>query len=174
VQSELLNFKNTAKNRLENDEVAAAADAASKKAKKGQLAAAGGADEEEVEWFTDTSKEAAELRQAAEIEEMKRSAAAAKGVEAILAAAAAKEKAGTERESPVVSLKAFLASPVERSEAEILSELKILQLARSLDEVQKVHLLVQALFDTSKPKTLPAQVKKHASILKHVRHTPCR
>jgi hypothetical protein len=55
-----------------------------------------------------------------------------------------------------------------RSDAEIVSEVRRLQLSRGLDDSQKVQVLLQALIDTTKVKAIPEQFKKHARLLKNV------
>jgi len=117
-------------------------------------------DEEKVEWFTDTSKEAQRARQQAEFAEIQRVDEALKIVEDISKPA---DKSG--KDSPSTVLRMYLASG-GRSPAEVTAELRRLQLARGLDESQRLKTLFEAVFDVSQPQTIVSQFKKQAPLLK--------
>lgn len=106
-----------------------------------QVVAAVEAEVEEVsaEWFTDTSKAAQQARKMAEFTEMKADADIA-AIEEILAKAKLENKA----ESPVTMLKIFLARG-KSTVPEVTSEVRRLQMARGLDDSQKVKVLLEAL-----------------------------
>jgi len=121
-------------------------------------------DEEKVEWYTDTSKEAQRARQQAEFAEMQKAdEAVKKSVDEIAASAKSADKSG--KESPSTVLKMYLASG-ERSPAEVVAELRRLQLARGLDESHRLKTLFQALFDVVQPHTIVLQFKKQCPLLK--------
>lgn len=128
-------------------------------AEDGEAAAADGPEAGEVTWFTDVSKEAQKQRKEQEFAEMKAHAEASKSIDAILGSA----KADNKIESPVTVLKIFLAK--ERSVPEIVSEVRRLQLARGLDGPQRLKVLLEALIDTSDPKTVAPQFAKNAQLL---------
>ena len=113
--------------------------------------------ESEIQWWSDTSKEAADARKEAEFEEMR----GKKSVDAILTASAS---AGAE--NPVETLKNFLALS-NRSQAEIASEIRRLQLARGFTPMERLNILVQALADpNAKAKACLAVFKTHAKLLR--------
>lgn len=87
--------------------------------------------------------------------------AKAKEIEKIMADGEGKEKKLTD---PVVMLKLFI---VENKDPDLIcSELRRLQMARGLDEPQKLKLLLEAVIDFEHPKTVPAQYTNNAKLLK--------
>jgi len=118
------------------------------------------AGDENVEWFSDTSHEAAASRKEAELNEFRGDKK--KSVDAILQSTTAKDGG---LETPRTAMRTYLAGG-DRGTNEITSELRRLQLARGFDDWDRVNVLLQSLFDTSKPKTLPSQFKKQAKVLK--------
>lgn len=78
-------------------------------------------------------------------------------------------KADKKAASPSTMLKIFLAED-ERSVAEIVSEMRRLQLSRGLDQTQKIKVLLDALIDTNAPKKVPALFKGNTEILGEVAH----
>lgn len=116
--------------------------------------------DENVEWFSDTSREAAALRKESELAEFR--TGQKKSVDAILQSTTAKDGA---LDTPRTAMRAYLGGG-DRSTSEITSELRRLQLARGFDDWERVNVLLQSMFDTSKPKTLPSQFKKQAKALK--------
>jgi len=121
--------------------------------------------EEEEQWFTDTSKDAQKKRMEAEFEG-KGDSAAERQKQKRIADIMESAKGDNKSESPVTVLKVFLAER-DRSVAEIVSELRRLQLSRGLDDSQRVKVLLEALVDVSDPATVVAQIKKNAPVLKH-------
>lgn len=68
-------------------------------------------------------------------------------------------------DSPGVVLKVFMASG-ERSVIEVVNEIRRLQMARGLDDAQKVKVLLEALIDLKDLKKVPALYRKHAPLMK--------
>lgn len=125
--------------------------------------------EEDVEWFTDTSKGAQKLRKEQEFLEMQGEGAAEnlKNIDAILDGA--KQDGKSEAASTV--LKIFMASG-ERTVVEIMLELKRVQLARGLDEPQKIKVLLEAVINVDDEKSIINQYKNNAAIFTAVVKTP--
>lgn len=115
--------------------------------------------EEEEAWFTDTSKEAQKARKKQEFEDMGHSTEQSE-VDKILEEAEREDK----MDDPVTMLRLFLAGK-ERTVSEIEAEAKRLQLARGLDEPQKVKAVLAAVVDTKVAK-IESEYKKHSEILK--------
>jgi len=67
-------------------------------------------------------------------------------------------------DSPVGILQIFLGSD-KRSVDEVVAEVKRLQLARGLDEPQKVKVLLEAIIDIKAHATVPKQYKDNAKLL---------
>lgn len=117
--------------------------------------------EEDIEWFTDTSKEAQKTRKEKEFLEMaSKGSNALKNVDSILENAKLENKT----ESPSTVLKIYMASAT-RSIPEIMAELKRLQIARGLDEPQKIKVLLEAVINVDEEKTIAKQYTNHAKIL---------
>lgn len=110
----------------------------------------------EDEWITDTSKEAQRKRKEEEFAGMKANEHL-KEVDEIIASAGGDNSAST-------VLKVFLASG-KRTTTEIVSEVKRLQLARGLDEPQKIKVLLEAVIDMSDPNKIASEYKKNAALL---------
>jgi len=149
-------------------------DETKKKKKKGDGKSKESSDEEEAEkpqavpavqevvWTTDTSKEAQRARMAAEFSELVPATNnASASVEAILAAAKKENKA----ETPGTVLKLYLAGRA-RLPSEIAAELNRLQLARGLDETQRIKVLLEGLINLSDVKTVAQQFSQHANVFK--------
>lgn len=119
-------------------------------------------EEEEQEWFTDTSKTAQKQRMEEEFAEMNENSGVSPEVEAILEAAKAENK----ENAPVTVLKIFLAKG-ERANVDVISELRRLQLARGLDDPQRLKVLLEALIDPTEVKTVHQQFAKKAVLLAH-------
>mmetsp|Transcript_482 Transcript_482/g.680 ORF Transcript_482/g.680 Transcript_482/m.680 type:complete len:410 (+) Transcript_482:87-1316(+) len=121
--------------------------------------------DEDVQWFTDASKEAVKQRKEKELKDMQGSNTDEKinSIDAILDNA----KLDGKTESASTVLKIFLASN-KRNVQEIMLELKRIQIARGLDEPQKIKVLLEALINTDDEKTIVAQYKSHVGILSHV------
>lgn len=145
-----------------------------KKGKKGKKGSAQKEEEEEApaeaeqavaeveasaEWFTDTSKAAQQARKAAEFSEMKADADI-EAIEEILAKAKLENKA----ESPVTMLKIFFARG-KSTVPEVTSEVRRLQLARGLDDSQKVKVLLEALLETDNLKNAHKDLAARADVL---------
>jgi len=111
----------------------------------------------EEEFLTDTSKEAQKLRKEEEFAGMK-SIDHLKAVEDIISNAGGDKSAST-------VLKVFLASG-ERTPTEIVSEVHRLQLARGLDEPQKIKVLLEAVIDLSNPAAVAGEYTKQAPLLR--------
>ena len=108
-------------------------------------------EEEEVVWDTDTSKEAIQQRRDAEKRAM--------GV------VEEKSKAAIQVSGDGVSiLKSFIAESA-KSNSQILAELRRISLARKQNDTQKYKTLLDALFDTTKIKTIPEQLKARIPLL---------
>jgi len=115
-------------------------------------------EEEEVEWFTDTSKTAQKERKETEFVEMSEGNGYLEKVDAIIANAGGEGK----DLSACTQLKIYMASG-ERDIQGIISELKRLQMARGLDEPQKIKVLLEAVIDTNE--NIVDEYKKNAKIL---------
>lgn len=111
--------------------------------------------EKETEWFMDSSKEAQQKRKAEEFAELGANTSSS----VILTKLSLKD------ETPVNILKFFLDSHKDCTIDDIASEVRRLQLSRGLDEPQKVKVLLEAVIDTSEPKKVPSEYKKHAAVL---------
>jgi len=101
------------------------------------------------EWSVDTSEEAQRQRRLEEFAERK--------VSDKSAPVDMKEKA-----TPTTMLRAFIKEK-QRDVRDVLAELRRIQLARSLDETQKIRLLLEALCET--PKEAAATIEKNARLL---------
>lgn len=124
--------------------------------------------DEDIEWFTDTSKDAQKVRKEKEFLEMSNKGDEyLKTVDSIIDSAKAENKA----ESPATVLKIFMASG-DRSIPEIMSELRRLQLARGLDEPQKIKVLLEAVINVDEEKTIAQQYKTNAKILTRICQLP--
>ena len=64
-------------------------------------------------------------------------------------------------------LKFFLAAG-DRDVPAILGELRRLELSRSLDDTQKMKVLLEGLIDVETPKAVAPQYTKHAGLLSQV------
>lgn len=152
--------KGKKKEKKEKEEEAAEAEKEKKEKKKKSK----DEDEAEVEWFTDTSKAAMEERKKLEFASMAGGDLAtekAKQIERIMADGEGGERKMTD---PIVMLKLFI---VENKDPDLIcSELRRLQMARGLDEPQKLKLLLEAVIDFTNPATVPAQYTKNAKLLK--------
>jgi len=152
-------------------------------------------DDDKVEWFTYSSKEAQKQRQLQEFAEMMKRASLESGSVGSDSGSPASSSAprveeivegvpgfkvpsnGTDKkpvvpakESPSAVLKTYIQSGGEnsRSTAEILAELRRLQLSRGLDDTQRVVTLLQAIFDVSisGAVTIVKQIQKNVPLLK--------
>jgi len=106
--------------------------------------------DDEVEWFTDTSKEAQQKRKEAEF-----------GQQVKISKEAVKE---SKSDTPVGVLAQYLRSG-NRSPEEVAAEVKRLQLARGLDEPQKIKVLLEAALDVKNGATIAKQYKDRAKLL---------
>jgi len=68
-------------------------------------------------------------------------------------------------ETPANILRIFLETHEDPSIDAIASEVRRLQLARGLDDPQKVKVVLEALIDLSVPKNVPTEYKKHSKVL---------
>ena len=93
-------------------------------------------------WYTDTSKEAQQARKEAEFKEQRDAASAS--IEAILAST---KLDSSKAETPVTTLKIFLANGKRRTE-EIAAEVKRITLAKGLDLSAKLRLVLEAVVET--------------------------
>jgi len=120
--------------------------------------------EEKIQWFTDTSKEAQIARQEAEFAEMQR---VDESMKKNLQNLNLSNAGITKTESPSTILKLFLAGGTKRPD-EVLAEVRRLQLARGLDEQQRLKVLFDALFNfqPEQLKTFVQQLTKQIPILK--------
>jgi len=118
-----------------------------KKTKKGK-------EDDDGAWFSDTSKEAQEARRQAEIEEMKNISKA----EAVLASS------DNKIDDPVQLLRIFLSK--KREVSEIVSELRRVQLARGLDDTQRLKILLEAFVNADEPAKVPTALSSQATVLK--------
>lgn len=124
--------------------------------------------DEDFEWFTDTSKDAQKTRKEKEFLEMQSAGSEnLSAVDAILDAA----KSDNKTESPATVLKIFMAS-AKRTIPEIMSELKRLQIARGLDEPQKIKVLLEAVTDVDDEKSVVKQYIANKKILGAVTKLP--
>jgi len=116
----------------------------------------------EVEWYSDVSKEAQLKRLQDEFGDLRTKTEEQKAakINAIVDSAKADNKA----ESPVVVLKIFLAEK-ERDAPQIVSELKRLQLARGIDDSQRLKVLLEAVLDSNDSAVVLSQIKKYAKVL---------
>jgi translation initiation factor 5 len=113
-------------------------------------------------WHTDTSKEAQEARKQAEFADIIAKGEKKKTLEDIM-------NAGGEgsRDLPAVVLKVFMAEK-NRTDNEVISECRRLQLARGLDEPQKVKVLLEAVIDTKTEedvKNIAKSYRKNAKLI---------
>ena len=97
-------------------------------------------------WYTDTSKEAQQARKEAEFKEQRDAASAS--IEAILAST---KLDSSKAETPVTTLKIFLANGKRRPE-EIAAEVKRITLAKGLDLSAKLRLVLEAVVETEQVK----------------------
>jgi len=117
----------------------------------------------EDNWFTDTSEIAQRARRNAEFAEIsEEERARLKAIEEIKAQA----KAMGTPDAPAVQLKIFMVGR-NRSIDEILGELRRLQLARSLDDSQKIKVLLEAIIEPDS-KTIHEQFGKHAALFRRI------
>lgn len=116
-------------------------------------------EEAELVWSTDTSKEAQKLRKAEEFASMKANEFL-KDVEEIIQSAGADND-----QSASTVLKVFLASG-KRTITQIVNEVKRLQLARGLDEPQKIKVLLEAVIDITDVNKVAGEYKQNAELLK--------
>lgn len=135
----------------------AAAKAAAAKLKQKQ-------EEDEVQWATDTSNEAANARREREIEEMK---TGKKSIDEIVAQA----QDGIQKETPVEALRALINRD-KNDIAAVTAELRRLQLARGVDDAQKMTMVLQSIVDSGVPKTAVAQIEKNIKLLKALAKDP--
>ena len=115
-------------------------------------------------WYTDTSKEAQQARKEAEFKEQRGAASTTASIEAILASS---KLSDSRTESPLTTLKIFLAQG-GRSVEDIQSELKRITLAKGLDQPTRIKLLLDALVETDAPKDAKgtaAVFHKHRALL---------
>jgi len=147
-------------------------------------------DEDKVEWFTDVSKEAQKQRQHQEFAEMGKRAAGLAKTDSVSSKSedatdatplppppplpkqlSSSSSSSTQKESPGSVFKTFiqLAGSNGRTTAEILAELRRLQMSRGLDETQRVKTLFLGIFDVKEISgvvTIVSQVQKQAPLLK--------
>jgi len=109
--------------------------------------------DDEGEWFSDTSKEAQEARRQAEIEEMKNISKA----EAVLA------NVDNKIDDPIQLLRIFLSK--KRDVSEIVSELRRVQLARGVDDTQRLKIFLESLINADDPAKVPAALVSQANVL---------
>lgn len=101
------------------------------------------------DWAVDTSEEAQRLRREEELAERK---------------ALEKNNSGVEvKETSATALLRLFITEKDRPVSDIVAELRRMQLARSLDEGQKVRMLLEAVCET--PQGAAAAIKKHARLL---------
>jgi len=110
---------------------------------------------EDTAWFTDCSKEAQLKRRDQEYAEIV-------GESNTTHSIGESDKDRT----PVSLLKNFISKRKKPSVDDIFHEVRRLQLARGLDEPQKVKILLEAIIDISDQKKVPQQYRKHTNILK--------
>jgi translation initiation factor 5 len=137
------------------------------KVKKSAKKSDGGDD---VVWFTDTSEEAQKARQLEEMASMGISGAVEDRIQNIMES----ESSGNTLDDKAVkeALKEFIEEKKGTSNAEIVSELRRIQLARNLPDPEKYSLLLEAVLDASQPKTIVAQIEANASLLKSFTGSP--
>jgi translation initiation factor 5 len=112
------------------------------------------------DWSIDTSKEAVNLRKAAEMADMK-----GKDISATVEAIVGSTGRELHQENPEVLLRLYMAQQ-DRSPTEVMAELRRLELSRSLDSPQKVHTLIKALFtEEDSPTDVLKAIKKQAATL---------
>lgn len=102
-----------------------------------------------VEWFTDTSKEAMKERQQEELKDE-------------VVDVSTKKIQDLTKETPAAVLRLYLSQP--RGVSEITSEVKRLQLARGLNDTQKVQALVQSVIDATEAKAIVSQFQKQSPL----------
>eukprot|EP00467_Chlorarachnion_reptans_P019263 CAMPEP_0114519100 /NCGR_PEP_ID=MMETSP0109-20121206/18813_1 /TAXON_ID=29199 /ORGANISM="Chlorarachnion reptans, Strain CCCM449" /LENGTH=359 /DNA_ID=CAMNT_0001699797 /DNA_START=219 /DNA_END=1298 /DNA_ORIENTATION=- len=107
-------------------------------------------EEEQVEWFTDTSKEAVEERKKKEFEKM---------------TAGRKVSSVSSKDNPIVVLRDFISSN-QPTVAQILAELKRLQVARGFNESEKLKILLESSVETSNLKEVTKEFQKRAPLFK--------
>ena len=130
-------------------------------------------DEDDVVWDTDTSKEAQLERKLEEMRLMgvqikEKEAKEAKDIAEKKEVKDAKEAKDSKDNKKTLAdgveiLKQFLLEP--KSDTQILAELRRIALARSSTDTQKYRILLEGLFDVSKPKTFPEQIKARTKLL---------
>lgn len=120
--------------------------------------------EEVVTWQTDTSTEAQAERKRIEMESMGAREAAVIDTEALEMSAQKMAES-----SPEEIMRVFMSR--ERNLYEVVSELRRLELSRNLDETKKIGVLLCSLLDFEKPRSIPEQLKQHASVLKNFAKT---
>lgn len=118
-------------------------------------------EKKEIQWYSDTSEEAARQRKQAEFGDLNKDKEKQQQITDILNMA----KAAGILDAPSTSLKLFVVSK-DRSTDEIYSELRRLQIARGLDEPQKIKIIFQVFIDPTSVKDIEKQFTKQADLLK--------
>jgi translation initiation factor 5 len=119
---------------------------------------------EDVEWFTDTSETAQKERKAVEFGAMLGDVAKLQRIDAIIEEA----RLSNAENAPETVIKVFLANKENATVTEILSELRRVSLARSLDEPQKIKALLSAVIDAKKGKDIHTEFGKHAALFQKI------
>lgn len=118
-----------------------------------------GGEEAEVEWHTDTSEDAVRQRKLAEFGE---SAVDVERMEKVANIISMAQAAGMS-DAPSTILRLFITSK-DRTTNEIVAELRRLQISRSLDDPQKVKVLLETFIDPLESKTIHTQFANQANL----------
>lgn len=149
----------------EDVDEAAAKEAAEQKALR--AARKRGEKEVEVEWHTDTSDEAVRHRKIAEFGEAEEDKERATKIAEIMSMA----QAAGMSDAPSTVLRLYIASK-DRTVNEIVAEIRRLQIARGLDDSQKIKVLLEAFIDPLESKTVPTQFAAQAKVFSKFTTSP--
>jgi len=127
-----------------------------KKAKKNETP-------DDVVWFTDTSEEALKARKLEEMAAMGISEDVEDRIQLIIDSA---DSNNSLDENAVKEAFKELVADEKTTNAEIISELRRIQLARNLTDPEKYSLLLEAVFNFDNPKTIVNQIESKSSVLK--------
>lgn len=113
-------------------------------------------------WYTDTSAAACEARMQ---EDLVANGEQAADIDKLIESVQLNQNVAANASADEI-LRAFVNN-ADRTDQEIISELRRLELSRALTTSQKISALLFAILDSSDPRTLPSQIKKRASLLRH-------
>jgi len=141
------------------DEAKTKKSAAVAKPKKTRKSEAG----DDVVWFTDTSEEAQKARKLEEMAAMGINGDIEDRIQNIMESA---ENTSSVDDRAAKEALRDLIGDEKTTNAEIISELRRIQLARNLTEPEKYSMLLEAVLDAANPKTIVTQIQNKSSVLK--------